>query len=103
MLFILGLAAVEGVSSVNWIMLGDYFGRERFASLMGIMSMFHNIRLFISPVFSGWVRDQTGSYDLVLVTFIPLYIVGGFLFGLSRRPLPPPIRTAGGERSAIHA
>lgn len=100
-LFILGLAVVEGVSSVNWIMLGDYFGRERFASLMGLMSMFHNVGLFISPIFSGWVRDQTGSYDLVLLTFIPLYIAGGFLFGLARRPPPPPIRTAEGERSAI--
>ena len=34
-IFVLALAVVEGVSSVNWIMLGDYFGRSRFASLMG--------------------------------------------------------------------
>ena len=88
-LFVLALAVVEGVSSVNWIMLGDYFGRSRFASLMGVMSMFHNVGLFISPIFSGWVKDHYGSYDLVFVVFIPLYIASAVLFGLSTRPAPP--------------
>ena len=88
-LFILALAVVEGVSSVNWIMLGDYFGRSRFASLMGVMSMFHNVGLFVSPIFSGWVKDQTGNYDLVLIAFIPLYVLSGCLFALARRPAPP--------------
>ena len=87
--FILTLAVVEGVSSVNWIMLGDYFGRGRFASLMGVMSVFHNIGLFVSPIFSGWVKDQTGNYDLVLIAFIPLYVLSGCLFALASRPAPP--------------
>ena len=87
--FILALAVVEGVSSVNWIMLGDYFGRGRFASLMGVMSMFHNVGLFVSPIFSGWVKAHYGSYDLVFVIFIPLYVASAVLFGLSTRPPPP--------------
>ena len=88
-LFILALAIVEGVSSVNWIMLGDYFGRGRFASLMGLISVFHNIGLFISPIFSGWVKDQRGDYELVMMTFIPLFVLSAVMFGLSRRPAPP--------------
>ena len=99
--FILALAVVEGVSSVNWIMLGDYFGRSRFASLMGVMSMFHNVGLFVSPIFSGWVKDQTGSYDAVFVTFIPLYVVSAVLFGLATRPAPPPLGTAALEKTAV--
>ncbi|PKB63909.1 MAG: hypothetical protein BZY80_04915 [SAR202 cluster bacterium Io17-Chloro-G2] len=87
--FILALAIVEGVSSVNWIMLGDYFGRGRFASLMGLISVFHNVGLFISPIFSGWVKDQRGDYDLVMLTFIPLYVFSAVLFGLARKPTPP--------------
>jgi MFS family permease len=52
-IFVLGLAVVEGITSVNWLMVGDYFGRGRFASLMGAMSVFHNIGLFIAPIFAG--------------------------------------------------
>ncbi|MCH7605956.1 MAG: MFS transporter [Chloroflexi bacterium] len=100
-LFIVCLAIVEGVSSVNWIMLGDYFGRNRFASLMGIMSMFHNVGLFVSPIFSGWVRDRWDSYDLVLITFIPLYVASGLLFSLARRPSPPPVTAPEAERAGV--
>ena len=98
--FILALAVVEGVSSVNWIMLGDYFGRSKFASLMGLMSVFHNVGLFVSPIFSGWVRDTTGAYNVVLITFIPLYVASAVVFGLARRPAPP-VRGTVAEQGAV--
>ncbi len=89
--FIIGIAVVEGITSVNWIVVGDYFGRSRFASLMGFMSLFHNVGMVISPIFSGWVRDQTGSYDIVLMTFFPLFVIGAIAFLAARRPsLTPP-------------
>ncbi len=88
-IFILGMAVVEGMSSPNWIMVGNYFGRSRFASLMGVMSLFHNVGLFISPIFSGWVRDTTGGYELVLIVFIPLYLLSASVFLLARRPALP--------------
>ena len=100
-IFVLALAVVEGVSSVNWIMLGDYFGRSRFASLMGLMSVFHNVGLFISPIFSGRVKDLTGTYDIVLMTFIPLYVVSAVVFGLARRPAPPQRLRSGERRAAV--
>ena len=89
LLFVLCLAIVEGVTSVNWIMLGDYFGRGRFASLMGFMSVFHNIGLVITPIYAGWIKDTTGSYDLVLATLAPLFVVSAFAFAMSTRPDPP--------------
>ena len=88
-LFILGLAIVEGITSVNWIMVGDYFGRSRFASLMGAMSVFHNIGMFIAPIYSGWIRDSTGSYEIVLMTFAPTFVLSAVMFALARRPAPP--------------
>ncbi len=87
--FILGLAIVEGITSVNWIMVGDYFGRSRFASLMGAMSIFHNIGMFIAPIYAGWIRDNTGSYEIVLLTFAPAFVLSGLMFALARRPLHP--------------
>lgn len=89
-IFIVGMAVVEGMSSPNWIMVGNYFGRSKFASLMGIMSLFHNIGLFISPIFSGWVRDTTGGYELVLIAFGPLYLISAVAFLMARRPASPP-------------
>jgi MFS family permease len=88
-LFVIGLAVVEGITSVNWLVLGDYFGRSRFASLMGAMSVFHNIGMFISPVFAGWIKDQTDSYTIVLLTFAPMFMVSAVFFALARRPSPP--------------
>ena len=87
--FILGLAIVEGITSVNWIMVGDYFGRNRFASLMGAMSIFHNIGMFIAPIYAGWIRDSTGSYDIVLATFAPTFVISAVMFAIARRPTLP--------------
>lgn len=87
--FILGLAIVEGITSVNWIMVGDYFGRSRFASLMGAMSIFHNIGMFIAPIYAGWIRDTTNSYEIVLLTFAPTFVISAFMFALARRPSLP--------------
>lgn len=88
-LFVVGAAVVEGITSVNWLMVGDYFGRSRFASLMGTMSVFHNTGLFIAPIFAGWVRDNTGSYSIVLLTFAPMFVVSAIVFSLARRPTLP--------------
>ena len=60
-LFILGLAIVEGITSVNWIMVGDYFGRSRFASLMGAMSVFHNIGCLSRPSIPGGYGTAPGA------------------------------------------
>jgi MFS family permease len=87
--FILGLAIVEGITSVNWIMVGDYFGRNRFASLMGAMSIFHNIGMFIAPIYAGWIRDTTESYAIVLATFAPTFVISALMFALARRPTLP--------------
>jgi MFS family permease len=99
-IFILGLAIVEGVTSVNWIMVGDYFGRGRFASLMGFMSVFHNIGLFVFPIYAGWLRDVTGGYTWVMVTFIPMFVLSACAFAMARRPaLPNRAATAEGSTS----
>ena len=87
--FVLALAVVEGVTSVNWLMVGDYFGRERFGSLMGAMSVFHNVGLFAAPIFAGWVRDRTGEYDIALVTFGVMFVASAVFFALARRPRLP--------------
>ena len=87
--FVIGIAVVEGITSVNWLMLSDYYGRGRFATLMGFMSLFMNIGLFASPLFAGIVYRLTESYWLVLATFTPMYLISALAFLLCTRPRPP--------------
>ena len=89
LLFVVGIAIVEGITSVNWLMLSDYYGRARFATLMGFMSLFMNIGMFISPYASGLVFDRTGSYYWVLAVFTPLYVVSAIAFLFATRPNSP--------------
>ena len=89
LLFVFGIAIVEGITSVNWLMLSDYYGRARFATLMGFMSLFMNVGMFISPYASGLVFDRTGSYYWVLAVFTPLYLVSAVAFLFATRPNPP--------------
>ncbi len=90
-LFVIGFSLIEGVTSVNWLMVGNYFGRSRFASIMGFMSLFHNAGMMISPIFSGWIRDTTNSYDIVMLTFMPIYVLGSLTFLLANRPVHPSV------------
>ena len=87
--FVVGIAIVEGVTSVNWLMLSDYYGRGRFATLMGFMSLFMNIGMVAAPQFAAYIVDQTGSYYYVLATFTPLYLVSAAAFLFCTRPPPP--------------
>ncbi len=88
-IFIIGLAIVEGITSVNWLMVSDYFGRSRFATLMGVMSVFHNFGMFIAPLFAGFVRDYTASYDIVLMTFAPIFVLSAISFAVAKKPVLP--------------
>jgi nitrate/nitrite transporter NarK len=85
-----GLLSVEqGSSTLHWVALGNYFGRASFATLMGIMSTCFNIGMLLTPLYAGWIFDRTGSYDLVLLTFFPMYGASALTCLLLRRPAPP--------------
>ncbi len=65
-------AGTEAGSALNWALVGDMFGRRRFATIRGLLAPMYNAALLVTPVLTGWVFDRTGSYELVL-------IVGGAL------------------------
>jgi sugar phosphate permease len=85
-LFVLALVAIEGVATLNWIAVGDYFGRRSFATLAGILTVFHSIGALLVPVATGYIYDQTDSYSLALKILAPALIVGAVAFGVSRKP-----------------
>ncbi len=93
--FAIALALAWGTAPLNWALIGDFFGRARYATLRGIMGVGYGTATFISPVYAGWVFDRTGSYAIVLISFaITLFIVIS-CFLLLTRPAPPGSREKG--------
>ena len=91
-LFVGFMAIEQGTSSLNWVSLGNFFGRTSFATLMGLISVAFNIGMLITPIYAGVVFDRTGSYTVVLVSFLPIYLAAGAFFLMTRKPNAP-VRT----------
>jgi len=85
-LFVVLMAMEQGGSTLNFVALGNFFGRSSFGTLMGIISTAFNLGMLASPIYAGIVFDQTGSYSLVLVSFLPIYLVAGVFFLIIRKP-----------------
>jgi len=88
-LFVGLMAFEQGASSLNWVSLGNFFGRSSFATLMGIISVVFNIGMLITPIYAGFMFDRADSYTVVLLSFLPIYLAAGGFFLMTRRPAPP--------------
>ncbi len=61
---------------------GELFGRERFATISGVMAPFRMIGNVVGPVFAGYVFDVTGSYRFAFQVFVLLAVLSGLFFYL---------------------
>lgn len=84
--FIVGLALLEGAATLNWVVVGNMFGRRNFATLTGIISVFYSAGMMLSPLLLGWIFDRTDSYAESLYTLAILYGASAVLFAISREP-----------------
>ncbi len=82
------LAILMGTTPLNWSLLGDLFGRRKFASLRGTMAISYGTVTFIAPIYAGWIFDRTGSYTTVLLSFSFFLLIAAFLFFILRRYVP---------------
>ena len=90
LLFVTFMALEQGGTVVNWVALGNFFGRTSFATLFGIMSAVFNLGMIASTQFAGWVADRNdGNYDLALLSFVPLYVVAALMYFAMRKPRVP--------------
>lgn len=74
-------------SGLNWALVGDLFGRRRFATIRGLLSPIYNVALFSMPILAGWVKDETGSYELVLIAGGVIMIAAALTFLTIRKPV----------------
>jgi MFS family permease len=77
MLFFIGS---EAGSSLNWALVGDLFGRTRFATIRGLLAPMYNAALLVTPVAVGWIYDTTGSYRPSLLAGSVLMLMAAFTF-----------------------
>ena len=84
--FVVGLAILEGAAVLNWVLLGNLFGRRSFATLTGIISVFYSAGMMLSPLFLGMMVDRTGGYRESLLVLTGLYAASAVLFSIARRP-----------------
>ena len=88
-LFVLFMAMEQGGSTLNWVALGNFFGRTSFATIFGIMSVAFNLGMLVSPIYAGILFDRTDSYTLVLVSCLPIYVISGVFFLIVKKPKAP--------------
>jgi nitrate/nitrite transporter NarK len=79
----------DGVNSVTWALVGDFFGRNHFALIRGWIGMIQSLVAMPAAVFTGWIYDQTQSYTYVMIPFIVIYALAGLMLWQARRPRRP--------------
>ena len=84
--FVLLLAVYEGAVVLQWIAIGNYFGRRNYGAITGIMRAFDAVGSFFAPLYAGWIFDRTESYAPALATFAAAFAVAALLYMVSRRP-----------------
>ena len=80
----------EAGSSLNWAIIGDLFGRARYATIRGMMAPIYNAALIVAPVAAGYTFDQLGTYQPVLITGTILMFTAAGVFLI----LQPTVRRA---------
>ena len=88
-LFIVLWAAAYGAGILNWAIVGDYFGRARFATLRGVMGLFYSGGAVVGPVYAGWVFDRDGNYTEAVTVFLLVTVLSVVVFWFCNPPKRP--------------
>lgn len=86
---VLLLAVAESANPLNWAIMGDFFGRQAFATLRGWQHLPDQFMSMSTPVWMGWIFDQTGSYYWSLLPLITVYGLSAGVYWFLPRPKIP--------------
>ena len=90
-LFSLAYGSALGVwTVVSRMLFANYFGRRSFGTIRGFAAPIMSSVSMIGPIFGGFVRDRTGSYDLAFTIFAGVFVVAfaAFAFAAPARKQP---------------
>lgn len=69
--------------------IGDFFGRKNFGSILGINMVPSNVAMIFAPLFAGFMFDLRQSYFIPFITFAIMGFIGAFVILLARQPSSP--------------
>ena len=86
-------ALSESANSLNWALMGEFFGRRSFATLRGWQHLPDQLISMWTAVWMGLIYDATGSYFLALFPLITILALSALTFlALPRPRLPERLR-----------
>ncbi len=97
LLFVLLFALAETGNSSGWAVIGDFFGRSKYATIRGAIGFAQSAISLPAPVLAGWVYDSTQSYQVALLPVAGCYLLAFGLYWALRRP-----QARVGEMAGIH-
>ena len=101
--FLSAVAVVQGGSAVYWIMAGDYFGRSKFASLMGLLLLLRAVVAFVPSVIVGLLERNGAHYEISLIFYILVYAAAGVALWFARRTFPATPGVRRGAEGSLRA
>jgi MFS family permease len=78
--------AYGGAIPLFWAIVGDYFGRNHYATIRGFLQLFQAPTTVIGPIFAGWIYDQSESYTSAFMLFIVALLIGCVFMFLAKSP-----------------
>ena len=69
--------------------IGDFFGRRNFGSILGLNMVPSNIAMIFAPLFAGFMFDLRQSYFIPFAVFTVMGFIGAFVILLARQPSHP--------------
>jgi cyanate permease len=89
--FITLFGAAKGcMSLIRPSFVADLYGRERFATIAGVLAAFVTVANALAPLSAGAAHDLLGTYDPIFWLFVVLSIIPSGAVLLVRRPTPTP-------------
>lgn len=84
--------AYGGTMSLLSPLRADYFGRDSFATIHGMMQVVTMLGNIAGPIFAGYVFDSTGSYRLAFTVFSVTYLIVLGVILVAKPPRSRPTR-----------
>ena len=88
-LFVVLLAISETANPLAWAIMGDFFGRRSYATLRGWQHLPDQLMSMSTPVWMGFIYQNTGSYYWALLPLAVIYSLAAVSYWLIPRPKPP--------------
>jgi MFS family permease len=87
--FAIFFGSAHASNAITWALIGQFFGRQHFGTIRGVISLVPSITTALGPVLAGWSYDRNGSYHTSLIVLGIIYIGAAVIFWFLKQPTNP--------------